>query len=307
MTIPAQLAGKLAIPAIVAPMFLISGPDLVVECCKAGLLGTFPALNQRTTDGLIQWLDEIERRLEAGAAPYGVNLIVHRTNSRLDVDLDVIVRRKVPLVITSLGAVREVVDAVHSYGGLVFHDVISARHAEKAASAGVDGLIAVAAGAGGHAGTISPFALVGEIRSFFDGALALAGALSRGQHIAAAELMGADFGYFGSHFIPTRESLAPIEQKQMMVEAGAADILYTDKVTGISANFMRASLAANGLLDAPGHVGALDLEGEARAWKTIWSAGHGVGAVKTIRPAGAVCEQLIADYRSVEWKTKSQP
>jgi nitronate monooxygenase len=307
MTIPAQLAGRLAIPAIVAPMFLISGPDLVVECCKAGLLGTFPALNQRTTDGFVAWLDEIEGRLDGVAAPYGVNLIVHRTNSRVQADLDVIVQHKVPLVITSLGTVREVIDAVHSYGGLVFHDVISARHAEKAAKAGADGLIAVSAGAGGHAGTISPFALIDEIRGIFDGALVLAGALSRGRHIAAAELMGADFGYFGSHFIPAAESLATPEQKQMMVEAKAADIVHTDKVTGIYANFMKASLVANGLLDAPGHVGALDLEGEARAWKTIWSAGHGVGAVKAIRPARAICEDLIADYRSVAWKTKSQP
>ena len=304
MTIPQQLAGRLAIPAIVAPMFLISGPDLVVECCKAGLLGTFPALNQRTTGGFVAWLDEIESRLDGDAAPYGVNLIVHRTNSRLQADLDVIVKRKVPLVITSLGTVREVIDAVHSYGGLVFHDVISARHAEKASKAGADGLIAVAAGAGGHAGTISPFALIDEIRGIFDGALVLAGALSRGRHVAAAELMGADYGYFGSHFIPAAESLAPPEQKQMMVEARAADILHTDKVTGIYANFMKASLAANGLLDAPGHVGALDLEGEARAWKTIWSAGHGVGAIKAVRPARAICEELIADYRSVAWTTK---
>jgi len=300
VSIPAPLAGRLAIPAIVAPMFLISGPDLVVECCRAGLLGTFPALNQRTTDGFVEWLDEIEARLDENSAPYGVNLIVHRTNTRLQADLDVIVQRKVPLVITSLGTVREVVDAVHSYGGLVFHDVISARHAEKATKAGADGLIAVSAGAGGHAGTISPFALLDEIRGIFDGALVLAGALSRGRHIAAAELMGADYGYFGSLFIPTDESLAPPEQKQMMVESRAADIVHTDKVTGIYANFMKASLAANGLLDAPGHVGALDLEGEARAWKTIWSAGHGVGATRAVRPARAICEDLIADYRSVK-------
>jgi len=307
VTIPAPLAGRLAIPAIVAPMFLISGPDLVVECCRAGLLGTFPSLNQRTTQGFIDWLDEIEARLDGKDAPYGVNLIVHRTNSRLQDDLAVIVERKVPLVITSLGTVREVVDAIHSYGGLVFHDVISARHAEKAAKAGADGLIAVSAGAGGHAGTISPFALLDEIRANFAGALALAGSLTRGRHIAAAELMGADFGYFGSLFISTDESLAPPAQKQMMVESRAADIIHTDKVTGIYANFMKASLAANGLLDAPGHSGALDLEGEARAWKTIWSAGHGVGATHAIRPARAICEELIADYRSIEWTTKSRP
>jgi nitronate monooxygenase len=299
MTIPVSLAGRLAIPAIVAPMFLISGPDLVVECCRAGLLGTFPALNQRTTEGCIVWLDEIEARLDTDSAPYGVNLIVHRTNSRLQQDLAVVVERKVPLVITSLGAVKDVVDAVHSYGGLVFHDVISARHGEKAVKAGVDGLIAVAAGAGGHAGTINPFALLDEIRSFFDGALALSGSLSRGRHVAAAELMGADYGYFGSLFIAAEESTASPEQKAMMIDARSADIIHTDKVTGIAANFMKASLAANGLLDAPGHVGALDLEGEARAWKTIWSAGHGVGAVRDVRPARTICEDLIADYQRV--------
>jgi nitronate monooxygenase len=299
MSIPSALQGRLAIPAIVAPMFLVSGPDLVVECCRAGLLGTFPALNQRTTDGFIAWLDEIEARLDGDAAPYGVNLIVHPSNGRLQDDLKVIVDRKVPLVITSLGAARDVVDAVHSYGGLVFHDVIGARHAEKAARAGVDGLIAVAAGAGGHAGITSPFALLDEIRAIFDGALVLAGALSRGRHIAAAELMGADYGYFGSHFIPAAESMAPREQKHMMIEAHAADILYTDKVSGINANFMKASLAANGILDAASHVGKLDLDGEARAWKTIWSAGHGVGAIHEVRPARAICDELIADYNRV--------
>jgi nitronate monooxygenase len=195
--------------------------------------------------------------------------------------------------------VKDVVDAVHSYGGLVLHDVISARHAEKAVAAGVDGLIAVCAGAGGHAGTLSPFALTAEIRSFFDGTLALAGALSTGRHVAAAEFMGADLGYFGSLFIPTEESLASPEQKAMMVGARAADIVHTDKVTGVGANFMRGSLAANGLLEGSDHVAVMDLEGEARAWKTIWSAGHGVGAVKAIRPARAICEELIADYRSV--------
>jgi nitronate monooxygenase len=286
-------------------MFLVSGPDLVVECCNAGLLGTFPSLNQRTTDGFVAWLDDIESRLAPDAAPYGVNLIVHRSNARVQDDLKVIVERKVPVVITSLGAVAEVVDAVHSYGGVAFHDVISIRHAEKAIAAGVDGLIAVSAGAGGHAGTISPFALTAEIRSIFDGALILSGALSTGRHIRAAEMMGADFGYFGSLFIPTSESLAAPEQKAMMSQARAGDIIHTDKVTGVGANFMRQSLADNGLLDATdGHVGALDLEGDARAWKTIWSAGHGVGAVKGVRPARAVCEDLIADYRSVAWTTK---
>lgn len=305
MSVPAPLAGRLAIPAIAAPMFLISGPDLVVECCNAGLLGTFPSLNQRTSEGFVAWLDEIESRLAPDAAPYGVNLIVHRSNVRVQDDLRIIVDRKVPVVITSLGAVAEVVDAVHSYGGIVFHDVISIRHAEKAIAAGVDGLIAVSAGAGGHAGTLSPFAFTAEIRAMFDGALILSGALSTGRHIHAAEMMGADFGYFGSLFISAAESLASPEQKAMMATARAGDIVYTDKVTGVGANFMRQSLAANGLLDpSNNHVGALDLDSEARAWKTIWSAGHGVGAVKEVRPARAICEDLIADYRSVEWKTK---
>lgn len=298
MSIPPQLAGRLAAPAIVAPMFLISGPELVVECCRAGLVGTFPALNQRTTDGFEAWLDEIEGRLDPASAPYGVNLIVHRSNSRLQQDLALIVKRKVPLVITSLGAVKDVVDAVHSYGGLVFHDVIGTRHAEKAAAANADGIIAVAAGAGGHAGTISPFALLSEIRSFYDGAITLAGSLTRGRHIAAAELMGADFGYFGSLFIAADESLASSAQKNMMIESSAADIVHTDRVTGVGANFMHASLAANTLTDAAsaGH-GQLDLEGEARAWKTIWSAGHGVGAVREMRPARLICEEIIEDYR----------
>lgn len=295
---PPQLAGRLAIPAIVAPMFLVSGPDLVVECCRAGLLGTFPALNQRTGEGFEAWLDEIEGRLAdaPGAAPFGVNLIVHKSNPRVQEDLARIVAHRVPLVITSLGAVPDVVQAVHGYGGLVFHDVISVRHAEKALTAGVDGLIAVAAGAGGHAGTLSPFALVSEIRRIFDGPLALSGALSEGRHIAAAEVMGADFGYLGSLFIAAEESLASAGQKAMMIDAVAADIAYTDKVTGIPANFMRQSLAANGLADAGAH-GALDLNSEARAWKTVWSAGHGVGAVKAVRPARVICEELIAGYR----------
>jgi nitronate monooxygenase len=269
-----------------------------VECCRAGLLGTFPALNQRTREGFEAWLNEIEARLAdtPGAAPFGVNLIVHKSNPRVQEDLARIVAHRVPLVITSLGAVPDVVEAVHSYGGLVFHDVISIRHAEKALAAGVDGLIAVAAGAGGHAGTLSPFALVSEIRRIFDGPLALSGAMGEGRHIAAAEVMGADFGYLGSLFIAAEESLASAEQKAMMIGAVAADITYTDKVTGIPANFMRQSLAANGLADAGPH-GALDLNSEARAWKTVWSAGHGVGAVKAVRPARVICEELIAGYR----------
>ena len=299
MTLPAALSSRLVIPAIVAPMFLVSGPDLVVACCSAGLLGTFPALNQRTTEGFEQWLSEIAARLAGvpGAAPFGVNLIVHKSNTRLDADLERIVAHKVPVVITSLGAVSDVVRAVQSYGGLVLHDVISSRHAEKAVAAGVDGLIAVCAGAGGHAGTLSPFALVSEIRTFFEGPLALAGAITEGRHIAAARMMGADLGYIGSHFIVAEESLASDAQKAMMLGARAADVTYTDKVTGVNANFLTPSLAAATLPDTHGE---LSISEEARAWKSIWSAGQGVGAARAIRPARDICAALVAEYQAAK-------
>jgi nitronate monooxygenase len=299
MAIPSQLAGRLAIPAIVAPMFLVSGPDLVVECCRAGLLGTFPALNQRSSAGFAAWLEEIEGRLGSDDAPFGVNLIVHKSNPRVRADLEICVAHKVPLVITSLGAAREVVEAVHGYGGLVFHDVISTRHARKAADAGVDGIIAVAAGAGGHAGTLSPFALLSEIRSFFGGAIALSGAMSRGEHIAAAELMGADYGYLGSLFVAAEESLADAAYKEMMVGSQAADVLYTPNISGVHANFLRPSLVANGLdPDNLPAVHAVDMANEAKAWKTVWSAGHGVGGIDAVRPTRAICDDLIAGYRA---------
>jgi nitronate monooxygenase len=291
------LVERLAIPAIVAPMFLVSGVDLVVACCSAGLLGTFPALNARTGDDLERWLGEIAARLAPEAAPFGVNLIVHKSNTRLEADLARIVAHKVPVVITSLGAVPDIVAAVHSYGGIVLHDVINVRHAEKAIAAGADGLIAVCAGAGGHAGTLSPFALVAEIRSFFDGPLALAGAITQGRHIAAARMMGADLAYIGSHFIVAAESMASDAQKAMMLGAHAADIVHTDRVTGVAANFLRASLESATLPDAHG---GLSLAEEARAWKTIWSAGHGVGAARAVRPARVVCETLIAEYRAAQ-------
>ncbi|UAK24513.1 NAD(P)H-dependent flavin oxidoreductase [Sphingomonas nostoxanthinifaciens] len=294
MPLPQQLAGRLAIPAIVAPMFLVSGPDLVVECCRAGLLGTFPALNQRTTYGFAAWLDAIEARLTQtpGTAPYGVNLIVHRSNPRVEADLARIVQHRVPLVITSLGAVPDVVAAVHSYGGLVFHDVTNLRHAEKAIAAGVDGIVAVAAGAGGHAGTLSPFALVAELRAMFDGTIVLSGAMSEGRHIAAAEVMGADLAYLGTHFITAAESMASPEQKAMMLASHAADIVYTDTVSGIPANFLGPSLAAH-----QGHAGALDLDAEAKAWRDVWSAGHGVGGARAVRAAAEIAAELIAGYR----------
>lgn len=291
MSKTADLKAQLAIPAIIAPMFLVSGVELVCATSQAGLLGTFPTLNARTTEALDQWLGEMRERL--GDKPFGANLIVHKSNPRVAEDLALLVKHKVPLVITSLGAVPDVVQAVQGYGGMVLHDVISIRHARKALGAGADGLIAVAAGAGGHAGTLSPFALISEIREFHSGALALSGAMTRGNHVLAAEVMGADFAYIGSHFIPATESMASEPQKQLMVEAEAADIVYTDKVTGVGANFLRQSLEAASLPD--GH-GEMSLSDEAKAWKNIWSAGHGVGATHALRPAAEIAGELIAQY-----------
>ena len=254
-----------------------------------------------TSEGYDAWLTEIEERLAEGpAAPFGVNLIVHKTNARLDRDLEITVRHRVPLVITSLGAARTVVDQIHSYGGLVFHDVIHVHHARKAADAGVDGLIAVCAGAGGHAGTLSPFALLQEIRTFFDKTLVLAGAISNGRQIAAARLMGADLAYLGTRFINTRESLAPAGFKDMILGATSKDIVYTSAISGVHANFLRASIvAAGGDPDnLPAHDGMrVTAEGEAKAWKNIWSAGQGVGSVHDIPRVAELCERLTREYR----------
>lgn len=292
-----QTFQSLRIPAIAAPMFLASGPDLVVETCKGGMVGTFPALNQRTSEGFADWLDEINARLAPGDAPFGVNLIVHKSNARLAADLDIVVEKKVPLVITSLGAVRDLVDAVHSYGGLVFHDVINRRHAEKAVEAGVDGIIAVAAGAGGHAGTMSPFALVSEIRSFFDGTIALSGAMSTGAQIAAARVMGADMGYLGTRFIATKEAIAPEAHKQMVVDCNAADIIYTPEISGVNANFMRPSIINAGLDpdNLPPH-GEMNMQNESKAWSGVWSAGQGVGLIDDMPSTRELCDRLYAEY-----------
>ena len=237
MTIPASLQKGLKLPVIAAPMFLVS----------AGVIGTFPSLNQRTTEGYREWLKDIKARLKPDAAAFGVNHIVHPTNPRLMADMMVSVEEQVPLIITSLGAVRDVVDAVHGYGGVVFHDIANVRHARKAAEAGVDGLILVANGAGGHAGVVNPFALIEEVRSFFDGTLILSGCLSTGRDVAGARMLGADFAYMGTRFISTDESMAQGEYKQMVVEAGASDITYTPAVSGIPANFLTPSLIENGI------------------------------------------------------------
>jgi nitronate monooxygenase len=285
-------------------MFLVSGPRLVTETCKAGVIGTFPALNQRSSEGFEQWLEDINAVLQdhahttgVAAAPFGVNLIVHPTNPRLNADLRLCVKHRVPVVITSLGAVKEVVDAVHSYGGLVFHDVTNLRHAQKAAAAGVDGLIAVCAGAGGHAGTLSPFALMNEIRQFFEGVVILSGSLSSGQDLAAARMLGADLGYMGTRFINTRESMAPDDYKEMIIGSHAADIVYTPKVSGIPASFMRQSLEAAGLLDAAHDTGkTMDLSDEAKAWKTVWSAGQGVGSIVDVPTTAELVARLKREY-----------
>jgi len=300
MPLPAAWKDRLTVPAIAAPMFLVSGPDLVVETCRAGLIGTFPALNQRTSEGYEDWLDEIQERLGAvKAAPYGVNLIVHKTNPRLQQDLAITVKHRVPLVITSLGAVKDVVDSIHAYGGQVFHDVIHLHHARKAAEAGVDGLIPVCAGAGGHAGTLNPFPFLAEIRAFFDKTVILSGCISNGAQIAAARLLGADLAYLGTRFIATRESLAPPEYKQMIVDSAAKDIFYTAAVSGVHANFLRPSLIAAGAdLDNLPANAKMDFgsDHEARAWKDVWSAGQGVGDVRDIPSTAELCKRLIREY-----------
>ena len=308
MTLPKSFS-SLRLPAIAAPMFLASGPDLVVEVARSGLVGTFPALNQRTTEGFVDWMDQITTRLAPHpGAVWGVNLIVHKSNSRLMADLEAVVAHKVPVVITSLGAVKDLVDAVHSYGGLVFHDVINRRHAEKAAEAGVDGIIAVCAGAGGHGGTLSPFALIPEIRSFFDGTIILSGAMSDGAQIAAARAMGADMAYLGTRFLATREALSPDAQKDMILNAHAADILYTDAISGVNANFMRPSIIAAGL-DPEQLVkhGPMDMNNEAKAWKTVWSAGQGVGSIDDVLPAADLCDRLVAEYGAAIARLAADP
>lgn len=297
--LPALFSG-LRLPVIAAPMFLTSGTDLVVETCRAGMVGTFPALNARSTSGFSDWVEEIKARLaqDPAAAPFGVNLVVHRSNPRLKADLAEVVRHKVPLVITSLGAVKDLVDEVHAYGGLVFHDVISRRHAEKAVEAGVDGIVAVSAGAGGHAGTINPFALVAEIRSFFAGTIALSGCISTGAHIAAARAMGADMAYMGTRFLATKEALVSLAQKEMTAAARSADILYTPNISGVAASFLRPSILAAGLdPDNLAPHGALDMQNEAKAWKAVWSAGQGVAAFDDIPATAELCARLEVEYR----------
>ena len=303
---------NLSIPAIAAPLFLISGPKLVIECCKNGVVGTFPALNHRTTEGFEEWVIEIKEALasfekETGkkAAPFGVNLIVHPTNPRVQPDLEICMKHQVPLIITSLGAVSDLVDAVHSYGGLVYHDIIKRRHAEKAAEAGVDGLILVAAGAGGHAGILNPIALVNEIKQFFHKTILLSGCISNGNDVASALQMGADLAYMGTRFINTTESLADEAYQEMIINSKAEDIVYTAAVSGVNASFLRPSLEAMGItedlwskskkIDFGSELDAA--KAEAKAWKTIWSAGQGVTSVQDVQPTKELIDQLIKEFK----------
>ncbi|MBL6591926.1 MAG: nitronate monooxygenase [Flavobacteriaceae bacterium] len=303
----------LKIPAVAAPMFLISGPKMVVECCKNGIVGTFPALNQRTTKGFEEWviqikneIDEFEKETGKKAAPFGVNLIVHNTNPRVKADLKICIKHKVPIIITSLGAVSQLVGAVHSYGGLVYHDIIKRRHAEKAAEAGVDGMIVVSAGAGGHGGTLNPMSLISEVRSFFKKTILLSGCISTGKDIASAMQMGADLAYMGTRFINTKESLADEEYKKMIIDSTANDIIYTAAVSGVNANFLRPSLEAMGITEEMWNNSKkidfgeeLDAaQAEAKAWKTIWSAGQGVTEINDCPDVENLIKNLREEFIS---------
>ncbi len=309
MSLPQVLQG-LALPVIGAPMFIVSTPDLVIAQCKAGIVGSFPALNARPAEALDEWLRRIAGELgehnarhpDRQAAPFAVNQIVHRSNARLQHDLETCVRHRVPVMITSLGAREDVYQAAHSYGGIVLHDVINDSFARKAIEKGADGLIAVAAGAGGHAGTLSPFALVQEIRAWFDGPVALSGAIATGGAVLAAQAMGADLAYIGSAFIATEEANAAADYKQMIVDSAAADIVYTNLITGVHGNYLKLSLHRAGL--DPDNLPDSDPSkmdfsgGSAKAWKDIWGAGQGIGAVRAVVPAAGLVARLDREYRA---------
>lgn len=308
-SLPAQFRDNLRLPVIAAPMFLVSGPELVLACCQAGIAGSLPALNARPASQLDEWLGQIDSAKAAASAaqtlfaPHGINLILHASNPRLAEDLAIVVAHRVPFVVTSLGHPGKVVEAVHAYGGLVFADVIHAHHARRAIEAGVDGIIAIAAGAGGHAGTQSPFSLVREIREFWDGCLILGGAISDGYGVRAAEVLGANLAYLGTRFIATQESRAQAGYKQMLVDSKAQDIVYTDAISGASANFLMPSLTAAGYtaeMLRPSHERARlkDLAEEAKAWRDVWSAGHGVANIHGVPPVAELVRQLQDEYRS---------
>jgi len=296
-SLASRMRMNLALPVIAAPMFLVSGPDLVIAAARAGIIGAIPAFNQRTTEGFESWLEQIEQAT-AGAS-YAVNLIVHSSNSRLEADLNVTVRHRAPLIIASIGSPAPVVERVRAYGGLVFSDVASVRHARRAAEAGVDGLILLCAGAGGNTGWLNPFAFVAEVRRFWNGPIALAGAISRGSYVHLAEEMGADFAFVGTPFIAARESLAPEAYRSMLVESGADDVVLTAEVTGIPANMLRQSLQKSGYIGKKGASASFDLSAELetlRAWRDIWSAGHGVGDVNAVESLADIVTRFSTDY-----------
>lgn len=320
MPIPRELQGRLRLPVIGAPMFIVSTPRLVIAQCKAGIVGAFPALNARPAAQLDEWLSEITETLAAlrrdgGAlvAPFAVNQIVHASNDRLEHDVGLCVKHRVPVVITSLRPPAEVVQAVHSYGGLVFHDVINLRHAEKAAAQGVDGIIAVCAGAGGHAGVLSPFALVKQIREIYPGTIILSGAMSTGADVLAARALGADLAYLGTRFIATEEANAPPEYKRMLVESSAEDIVYTSLFSGVLGNYLRASIVNAGLDpdDLPagektkmnfGSGGNTKL----KAWRDIWSAGQSVSGIHEIEPVQALIDRMAEEYSAARARLDAQ-
>ncbi|KMO33265.1 2-nitropropane dioxygenase [Methylobacterium variabile] len=308
MSLPDSLSHALALPVIASPMFIVSGPDLVIAQCVNGVVGSFPALNARPKEALDAWLTQITGALEQAkaaepdriVAPYAVNQIVHASNDRLEHDMMVCAKHKVPIIITSLRAPDAVVSAAHGWGGLVFHDVTTVRHAEKALEAGVDGLILVCAGAGGHAGTLSPFALVSEMRRFYDGPLILSGAITTGASILAAQAMGADLAYMGTRFIATQEANAAPAYKEMIVGTTAADVMYTPYFTGVPGNYLRPSVTAAGL--DPNALPEVDKtkmnfgSGTTKAWRDIWGAGQGVGTIDDAPATAVVIDRLKAEY-----------
>ncbi|OSZ62723.1 nitronate monooxygenase [Sphingomonas sp. IBVSS1] len=307
MSIPAAWAGRLSIPVIGSPLFIISVPELVIAQCKAGVIGSFPSLNARPIEQFEEWLQRLNRELGPNDAPYAVNLIVHRSNDRLMADLELCVKYKVPMIITSLGAREDVNEAIHSYGGIVMHDIINDKFARKAVEKGADGLIAVAAGAGGHAGTTSPFALIQEIREWFDGPLALSGSIATGDAVLAAQAMGADFGYIGSAFIATEEARAAEGYKQMITESASSDIVYSNLFTGVHGNYLRPSIVKAGM--DPDNLPTSDPSAmnfgsggntEAKAWKDIWGCGQGIGAVKQVVPAAEMVARLVREYNAAK-------
>jgi nitronate monooxygenase len=310
MSLPAILKDTLSIPVVGSPLFIVSGPELVIAQCKAGIVGSFPALNARPAELLDKWLERIKNELDdheqktgRKAAPFAVNQICHHSNDRLMQDMAMCVKHKVPIIITSLRAPAEVVRAAHSYGGLVYHDVINIRHAKKAVEEGVDGLILVCAGAGGHAGTLSPFALVPEVRQWFNGTVLLSGSIAHGASILSALALGADLAYIGTRFIATTEANADQRYKQMLVETAAQDIVYSNLFTGVHGNYLAPSITAAGL--DPANLPEADKSKmnfgsggnmEKKAWKDIWGAGQGVGQIQDVKPVAEVVAQLKREY-----------